>query len=300
MDMKASLTKFTEITNQQFQENSFKNLFCTVEDQFHFNSTTVKAIQLLDGQLNNLSSEDKEALLLDYINGFVRTFYQIDPYTNFSNEDKSIMKQIYLLLLRDIINKFPIEKIEERHYERIRWLIKKTNPAIYQINNNSNIKAKHFVCAEYSSAFQLDLLSIDKRFLIEPILDIGCGEHGYLVEYFRAQHLEAYGMDCLKKNSHYFFNCNWLEFSYGHKKWGTIISHLSFSSHFLHHFLQNDGLDICYAQTYMKILESLVPGGSWIYTPDVPFMENLLPLEEYDINRKWISADFYKTIITKL
>ena len=298
--MPMHLSDLIDISNQQFQESSFKNLFCTADNQFHFNPTTVRAIHSLGRKLDMISDEDTEILFLNYTEGFIRTFHQTDPYLNFGSKDNLAIRQIYSLLLRDIIDEFPIREIEERHYERIRLFIRKTNPGVYQINHNPDRRAKHFECAEYSSVFQLNLLDIDSRYIIEPVLDIGCGEHGYLVEYFRGQHMAAYGIDCLKKSSHYFYDDNWLEFSYGHERWGTIISHLSFNSHFLHHFLLNDGLDILFAQTYMNILESLVPGGHWIYTPAVHFMEDLLPHEKYVINRTPINANFYKTVVTKL
>lgn len=300
MSRNVSLSKLTEIADLQFQENSYKNLFCTVEDQFHFNTATRKSIELFDDQLTGLSYTEKEVLLKNYINGFIRAFSRTVPYMHFGAHDRLLIKHIYLLLLYDIANKIPLEKIEKRHYERVRWLIKKTNPSVYQQNLNANILVEQFVYAEYSSAFQLDLLNIDRQLLLEPILDIGCGEHGYLVEYFRSQHLDAYGIDNFKGSSDHFYSCNWLEFSYGHEKWGTIISHLSFSSHFLHHILQNDGLDILYAQTCMKILESIVPGGKWIYTPAVAFFEDLLSPEEYSVRRTPVGADFHKTVITKL
>lgn len=297
--MKISVKNLNEIVKRQFQENLYKNLFCTSGEQFRFHAATVKAIQLFGGQFYDLADDDKEALVKYYVNEFVRAFYKTDPYINFNKRDFAIIQQIYLQMLCDIIKETELEVIQKNHYERIRRFIRYSNPAIYKINHNSCMKAKHFVCAEYTSAFQLDLLEIDREFLIEPILDIGCGEHGNLVRYFRLQNLEAYGIDCLKEEGRYFHNSNWLEFSYGFERWGTIFSHLSFSGHFLHHFLQNDGMDVLYAQTYMRILDSLVPGGSWIYTPSVPFMEDLLPLEKYSINRTLIGADIYKTVIVK-
>ncbi len=297
--MEINVKKLNEIVKQQFRENSYKNLFCTTGEQFRFHAAAVRAIQLLGGQSYVLTNDDKTALLPYYATEFVRTFYKTDPYINFNKRDIYLIKQIYLLMLNDINQETALEEIQKNHYDRIRRFIKYSNPAIYKINHNSSIKAKHFVCAEYTCAFQLDLLEIEREFLIEPILDIGCGEHGNLVRYFRSQNLEAYGIDCLKEESRYFYSGNWLEFSYGFERWGTIFSHLSFSGHFLHHFLQNDGLDVLYAKTYMRILDSLVPGGSWIYTPSVPFMEDLLLPEKYCVSRKLIGADIYKTVISR-
>ena len=35
--MKVSVTELVDVVNQQFQQSLFKNLFCTVENQIHFN-----------------------------------------------------------------------------------------------------------------------------------------------------------------------------------------------------------------------------------------------------------------------
>jgi hypothetical protein len=298
--MQRNLTKLNEIAEQQFHDNSYKNLFCTKGNQLHFNRTTIREINLIREELLNLSNVDKNVLLMNLSRRFVKTLYQTDPYINFSDKDNLIIQKIYSLLLCDITSEFLIDVIEKRHFQRICMLVKETNPAVYQINHNSNRDAQHFVYAEYSPEFQLNLLKIDSSFLLDPILDLGCGEHGCLVEYLRAQHLTAYGADRLQQNRDYYFKCDWLEFIYGDQKWGTIISHLSFTSHFLHHFLQNDGIDILYAGTYMKILKSLAAGGRWIYTPSVPFIENLLPQSEYHVNRTLVDRGINKTVITKL
>ena len=131
-------------------------------------------------------------------------------------------------------------------------------------------------------------------------MDIGCGEHGKLIQYFREQGLQAYGIDRLQRESKYLFNSNWLEFDYGKQKWGTIISHLSYTNHFLYHYQQNDGTDISYAKTYMRILQSLCYGGTWFYTPSIPFIEDLLPKEEYEVIREPITVDVSRTEVKKI
>lgn len=122
---------------------------------------------------------------------------------------------------------------------------------------------------------------------------------GEFSQVFKEKSLEAYGIDRLQENTGYFRSIDWLEFDYFQLKWGTIISNISFSNHFIHHFTQNDGIDILYAQTYMKILKSLDNGGKWIYAPSVPFIENLLPKDEFSVQRIQINESFSKTIVHK-
>ncbi|MGO0986324.1 hypothetical protein ACTPEW_10325 [Clostridioides difficile] len=50
----------------------------------------------------------------------------------------------------------------------------------------------------------------------------------------------------------------------------------------------------------MKILNSLKYGGEWIYAPSIPFTEDLLSTEEYQVKRTTVNHEFNKTIIKKL
>ncbi|MDR0303037.1 MAG: hypothetical protein LBI04_12100, partial [Treponema sp.] len=70
-------------------------------------------------------------------------------------------------------------------------------------------------------------------------------------------------------------------------------------SHFLYHHLAGEEIANNFAITFMEILKSLKQGGKWIYTPSIPFFEDLLPNELYLIKREQINNDFSKTIITK-
>ena len=60
---------------------------------------------------------------------------------------------------------------------------------------------------------------------------------------------------------------------------------MAFSNHFLHHYLRQGGLLEQYAQSYMDLLSALKPQGSFLYTPGLPFIEELLPREEYFVDR---------------
>lgn len=296
-----TLRKFMTATEKQLQGTSFKNIFCTETILFHFTAHTKK--QVLSGrqELRNLSVMDKETLTQFYVDNLLKILYGLNQYLNFSPTDLLSIRNMYALLLEDICNEcLSLSKIEARHDERVWDLLKSTNPALYQLNHNSNIAAKQFICAEYSAEFQLDLFGIELGALQEPILDIGCGEHGWLVEYLHNHHLNAFGIDRLHENGAYYKNQDWLEFDYGLEKWGTVLANLSFSNHFINHFAQNDQLDLVYAQIYMKILKGLSIGGTWFYAPSVPFIEKLLSPDQYHLCRSPINDAFTKTIIVKI
>jgi len=179
------------------------------------------------------------------------------PYINFEKNDYLCIRELYERLISDICEeKLSLSEIEKTHYGRIRELIKNTNPTIYKLNNNDKINVRHYICAEYSAEFQISLLNLDIKNLKEPILDIGCGDNGYLVKYLKSHDLEACGIDRLQNNNDIFTGCNWLEFDYGNRKWGTIISNLSFSSHFISHYFEENEINKKYAKTFLLILNS--------------------------------------------
>ncbi len=151
------------------------------------------------------------------------------------------------------------------------------------------------VCAEYSPQLQIELLALEPNLLLQPILDLGCGENARLVEALQRQyHLQGIGLDrYLNKTAaenKLGLNGDWLTMPLGHNAWGTIISHMGFSNHFIHHHITagQDDQAARYAARYMEILHALKPGGAFIYAPGLPFVENLLSPEQYRITRRKI------------
>ena len=156
-------------------------------------------------------------------------------------------------------------------------------------------------CSEYSAALQSEILYLKDIQLSEPILDIGCGKTANLVKYLRGKGFEAYGIDRFSDDSFFIEKTDWLAFDYGNEKWGTIVSNLGFSNHFVHNHLREDGDFIGYAKKYMEILHSLKVGGCFCYAPDVPFIEKSLDRKAFLIKKHHIeNLSFQTTIITKL
>jgi hypothetical protein len=130
----------------------------------------------------------------------------------------------------------------------------------------------------------------------EPVLDIGCGVKANLVKYLRQNRIEAYGIDRFVIENSYLDNSDWFEYDFNKMKWGTIISNLGFSNHFLHHHLRTDGSFIDYAKQYMKILNSLKIGGSFHYAPDLPFVEQYLDSNRFHLIKQNIGNYGFKSI----
>ncbi|HEV8246435.1 MAG TPA: class I SAM-dependent methyltransferase [Polyangiaceae bacterium] len=139
------------------------------------------------------------------------------------------------------------------------------------------LAAEGVVCAEYPAELQLALLGLTLERISEPVLDVGCGEQALLVEYFRAQGLQAFGLDRHATGSQ--IVADWLEHDFAPASYGTIVSHQAFSLHFLNQHLRPGSGAERYAFKYMQLLRALRPGGSFIYAPGLPFMEQHLPAE---------------------
>lgn len=137
------------------------------------------------------------------------------------------------------------------------------------------------VCAEYDPELQLAVLGLDARTLADPILDVGCGRDARLVAALGATGHDAHGIDRDAPASA--TEVDWLEYPYGSARWGTVISHLGFSLHFLHHHFAAGDTALSYAKAYMAILRSLRPGGVFAYAPALPFIEPMLAADTYRV-----------------
>lgn len=74
-----------------------------------------------------------------------------------------------------------------------------------------------------------------------------------------------------------------------------MLSHLGFSLHLLRHHLADgpaaEALTLAHVQTYVRVLGSLCPGGSFAYAPALPFVEGLLPASAYRCERVALSNE---------
>lgn len=135
---------------------------------------------------------------------------------------------------------------------------------------------------EYSAELQLTVLGLDVEALADPILDIGCGAEARLVTALRARGLRAVGVDrhaaapdCLA--------ADWMALPIETGSWETIVSHLAFSLQFLRRHYLPGGDARRYAERYMDILRGLRHRGLFAYCPGLPFIEELLPRERYEV-----------------
>jgi len=141
------------------------------------------------------------------------------------------------------------------------------------------------VASEYSVGLQLEVLRIEPRALGSPILDVGCGPSALLVHHLRNLGLEAFGLERSPTDATYVQVGDWLETDFGLDRWGSIIAHLSFTNHFVLHHRDSETVAARYADAYLRLLRSLQEGGCFCYAPGVPFIEGLLPVDQYGVSR---------------
>ena len=139
-------------------------------------------------------------------------------------------------------------------------------------------------CGHYSPALQLEVLGLADATIADPVLDIGCGVGAELVQALRSRGHDARGID-RDVPAALGTAADWLRHDYGVERWGTVISHLGFSLHFLHHHLGGQPSAYLHAEVYMQVLRSLAPGGVFAYAPGLPFIEAMLPRDRYRVTR---------------
>jgi SAM-dependent methyltransferase len=144
------------------------------------------------------------------------------------------------------------------------------------------------LCATYSPELQLRLLRLDARDMPGPVLDLGCGEAGALVHHLRALGRDdAWGVDALCETGGSLIRASWFEAPLTPGIWGTIIAHQSFSLHVLRAHLRGSEAEAThFARTYMRILQALKPGGIFAYAPAIPFFEDCLPTNWWEVVRR--------------
>lgn len=292
------MDRFTENIDSQIEFNQGKNIFLDNLDIFQFAKETVKATSDID----RLTPDSKQSLIDYATDKAIEEFCRVNQYYSFDLKAKNNLRKIYSDLFENFQTKTnSIEDISKNHYEKLKSWLKENNPFAEKIYKNGDEKVSQVACSEYSPELQIDILHIDVKHLMQPVLDIGCGVNGYLVNYLKNQGIEVLGIDRFKFTTSNLITADWLEYDYGKEKWGTIVSNLGFSNHFNHHNLREDGNYIEYGKNYMNILNSLKVGGCFHYAPDLPFIEKYLDNKQFDLRKYDINEyDFKTTKIKKM
>ncbi|MEO8288212.1 MAG: class I SAM-dependent methyltransferase [Chloroflexota bacterium] len=296
---------------------------------------------LLRAEVQNAHNNGQQNLLHVFTMPTEEYIYRNNQFIALSEIDRQEIVEVYVKFLTDLADMLSLaenpEEIktalfaaQKQHLLRLRRFV--MSLAERNGRHGKSLVDTQVVCEEYSVSVHLRVLGINETELdqlAEPILDVGCGKSGALVQYLREQGVEAIGIDRLATSSQHLLQADWLEFRYNLMDWGTIISHMAFSNHFIFHHLYRDGKPdiyahkymemltslriggaMYYAHKYMEMLTSLRIGGEMYYAPGLPFIEQLLPAATYTIARNSLPIastpvplthiTLYSTKITKL
>ena len=282
---------------QQLAFNAGKNLLCEAKNStFGFLDFSEQAVK----ELAKVETSQTEEIIRMTTAKVLDQLYQTNQYYHFEQAVQSTLEQIYRQLFAEVRNALTNktqdwEKLEKRHYLKLQTWLKQSNPFACQIYPDTQpLISQSIVCAEYTPETQMSILCLSLPILIEPILNVGCGKNALLVRYLQNQGFDVYGLDRSVPPASYLNQLDWLHFTFQPDVWGTVISHLGFSNHFVHHHLRQDGDYLAYAQKYMEILRSLKKGGSFHYAPDLSFIETYLNPAEFTIHHHPIIKTTYK------
>jgi hypothetical protein len=268
----------------------------TLKSNDEFSSFVLSNRKSILRLLQNLNY--KEILKNNFVDNFVSVIYKQFPYTESFLATNEVISNIYadfLDSLEEILKKVSLSNMTIKQI-----LIDSMNThcqKILQIINqlNINITNSHPAYSDYSADLQLKVLSLDCDNLIGPILDIGCGQNANLVHFLKKLGYRAVGLDRnITEMAEDFYSEDWFDFDYKISYWGTIISQMAFSSHFIFNHLYTAGKPEEYAKLYMRILASLQSNGIFCYTPGLPFIEDHLPPHKYQVIKHEIDLSFLR------
>jgi len=290
---------FKESIEKQFERSQGKNLFHVgTNNGIHFIPDTLKAIE----RLSELDP-DSESILIDYTTyRALEEFCRMNQYYTFDAPSHKSLRDLYTRLFSAIRNNTSeLDSIAGWHLTNLKNWLSETNPFATKVYESKAGIIEPVACSEYSPELQIDILQMDTEQISGPVLDIGCGKQGSLVRFLRGLGIEAFGIDRFVQDDLDLIKSDWLAFEYGKERWQTITSNLGFSNHFNHHPLRNDGSFIAYAKKYVEILNSLKIGGSFHYAPDLPFIEQYLDKEKYQLTKRNVGEEIFRSVtITRL
>ena len=283
---------------EQISLNSGKNLFA--DDRVN-SLQLIEVTESLVEKVQHMDAESEKEMIDFLTDEALQEFCRVNQYFSFNTESVNGLKAIYGELSHKIrgldsnAGQKELSAISQDHYRNLcDWLVH-TNAFAGEMYSSDQEYAKPVACSEYTPDLQLSILQIDLKSLLEPVLDVGCGREMNLVNYLRDNGVEAYGIDRFDNENPYYIKTDWLEYDFEPEKWGSIISNLGFSNHFIHHNLRADGNYREYAQKYMEILQSLKTGGTFYYAPDLPFIEKHLDKFNYQYSGYAIEGSEFKT-----
>lgn len=294
------LKHLEDVVFSQLFYNRYRNLFYTGKPERPFFCEMTH--QLFNDERQNVREMAASGHINTWIDFLTReslkTFYAMNQYIHADHDEIDQLRIVYSELILEFCGEKNAGEISQNHFNRLAAWLKGVDPLLARIYSGAEEEVRPVVCAGYSPEFLLNLYGLIPDASMTPLLDIGCGEEALLPVYLRDMGYDAYGFDrIISAPEPWLSEADWFSFEFRPSTWKMVLANQSFSLHF-NHFHQREGEDVLpYARLYMKILESLRPGGRFIYAPSLPFIESLLPTDKYGV---WHHCAFDKIIVTTI
>jgi SAM-dependent methyltransferase len=268
-------------------------LFCTLSSPLlaFLYSDRDAVVQWIDDGVNSNSSQAQSEVTKFFLQHTLEFLRAKNQFLVVPEPEKAALGAEYIRFLSDFRNVLDKNQTHNRLADNLKTILAEHQTQLEQfVYNLADSNMSHsFIfstptCGYYSPVLQMQILHTSVEQLLEPILDLGCGQ-GELVQFLRDRAQQAIGVDCSISSNPFCLCSDWFNFPFTPGTWGTVISHMAFSLHFLHHYLRGSNHLEHYAQGYMDVLSALKSGGSFLYTPGLPFIEALLPQEKYRVER---------------
>jgi hypothetical protein len=272
-----------------FEGKSFENLILNKRNTEYKETFENNYREKIINEMNT----DKYTIVMDKLSkSFLKNLVKGTSNKKITKEDCNKILEIYHKLIENIadFNK-DYERIALEHFTEVRNFI-----------NEFTTRKEVEVTSSYTPEFILQILDVKDSELKGSSLDIGCGKNGNLVEYLSSKGMDAHGIDMECDDTEKLEQEDWLIKDYPENTYNLITSNLTFTKHFndANSEEANDQECFEYAQSYMKILNSLKVGGKWHYVPAVTFIEELLPEDKFEVNNTFVNENIMRTVIKKL
>ncbi len=286
-----------EIIRDQIAANHQLNLFFeNLEEEILINENFKEKVL----ELKKSGFQDIEEHVDQAVEQTINTIYRINQYLDIPAKEVRSLRRIYFSTWNNLEEDNFREVMNEHHRKLSEWISRfYPEPFISALKSRRRIGC--VVNSEYSPEFQEQVLGIELRSLLEPVIDLGCGKHGNLVKKINETGKRAIGIDrVLAAGTDYLLERNWFDFYMEKGKWGTIFANMSFTNHMIYAFKNESGNLYKFLLKYNEIVESLKTDGQFIYAPSVPLVEERLDPDRYRIIRRNVTGEYSVTRVIKL
>jgi hypothetical protein len=287
-----------EVLRRQIARNGDKNLLHDgIQDFMEMDPLFLACLEeLLEGSAP-VRRDRQEEMVSIAARSLVERLYALNQYMQVSEGQRRALEQIYSDTWSRIMDTRDIPGVlKSFHYPGLRNWAMQFWPDSLRTALRFRVRLGRIPNEEYPAELQLKLLRIDFSRMKQPVLDLGCGKHASLVRYLRSRKVIAFGVDRgLEATAEYLGEADWLFYRYEPRTWGTVISNLAFSNHYAYIDRYEPGKAATYKMKYKEILESLEPGGSFIYAPGVESLEAEVDRNRYGME-EWVIHPPYRGV----